>query len=75
MGSCSHKVKNPRCATGRKNAARALSFKDFAHGVCDILEKLVSCLLIIFPVVLFTENDIAKQNIRNVTKSIKHCKS
>lgn len=40
--------KNPPCAPGRKNAARALRFKDFAYGVWDILEKLASCLLIIF---------------------------
>lgn len=64
--------KNPRCAPARKNAARALRFKDFAHGVWDILEKLVSCSLIIFPLVLITENNIAKQNI---SKSNKHCKS
>lgn len=68
---CGHEAKNPPCAPGGQNAARALRFKDFAHGLWDTLEKLISCSLIIFPLVLITENNIAKQNIR---KSIKHCK-
>lgn len=54
-----------------KNAARALRSREFAQEVWGILEKLVSCSLIIFPLVQITENNIAKQNIR---KSNKHCK-